>query len=454
MHVISFLDQDDLVAMIPTCKPISELVQPLIWAHIEFHGSRYHESSHEIQEPPAFFDRSTRPGHVYRRAKSTNWRAAAFFRVMESLYETDLARFKSLAAQIVSLCTVMDPYTIDAYQDSDSDSTGVKSRAEANWKLFTHMVNLEALELHVAYLKDDLEKETTEADFDHPLPKLRFVELFGHVPRYFARYAVLGSAATLERVELGLLNRPIYTCLAGDARDQMLPRDLVKAAKDSANDDNDDDDDDYGSLYEECVPPRPLGFLTKQDLPRFPKLSHLHLCKPSIGDPEECSKETSYSTRAQAASLADWVGLIRAVESTVEVLVLEHFYCLERIEGDCMSKWEYIKYNSAGPDEKGFTETILPLLREMKAPKLHKLCLYGVYTGENSSEEGEAQVISLCGQRGWECDARLGRTSWFDDDNGEAQWAKWYADSDGGDSEDDSDDGDEFTKYDDIVWKA
>lgn len=146
-----------------------------------------------------------------------------------------------------------------------------------------------------------------------PLPNLRIAKLSGYVPRHIVRYVALGSAPTLERLELAVLDEPVPAA-AIEARSRTR----------------------QGRPAGRCVVPRALAFTSADPESEsdpgpaaapalsFPRLRHLHLSRPSPPQPPglgglvglEVSWEERCSRRAEAASLRDWARILAAVQAT------------------------------------------------------------------------------------------------------------------------------------------
>lgn len=269
------------------------------------------------------------------------------------------------------------------------------------WKLLHHMVNLEALELYSydPYLKYD---PTPLDGAPLPLPRLRFAKSWGYFPREFVRSVVVGFAPTLERLELGLLDRP--------------------------------DDRPDASVFN-INTPSPLGFLPSHQRAAgdtldqgtsapisFPKLKHLHLSKPSEGTTDTLSRlYVFYSPEARSACADDWRGLLTGAEKTVETLVLEHRLSFNKglIYRGELSR-EVSRNHSRGSDESFFANTVVPLLlsNEGTFKQLREIYLYGVYIDPTKSMVDREKLVDLCQRRGVKCERREGWVCTFDEFDG------------------------------------
>ena len=221
LHVTDYLTPRDLAKLSVTSKRINVLVDTILWKDIELHETGYHESSKELKDPAPFTAPAARHYHDnvrYGSGQGGSMKARSLFAMLDSTRKDDPSRFQILVSRVRSLCTAVDNSTA--------------------WALFPHFSNLESLELHGVSDNYDLDVDVGL----QPLKKLRFLKLFAYVPRNFARYAMVGSAATLERLELGLLDRPISTNLAYDRKNKPLPHERInQTADDDEAEDNHSD---------------------------------------------------------------------------------------------------------------------------------------------------------------------------------------------------------------------
>lgn len=236
---------------------------------------------------------------------------------------------------------------------------------------------------------------------------------------------VLKGGSTLERLELGLLDRPVST-----HRNPPLP-------EENLNRDSDDDaESDYGSLYARKVIPRPLGGILLDDIaPELPNLKALYLCAPADtprpDSPLTWIMDYSFSSRAERSSLSDWRQLLIASEQTLETLVLEHRPGAENIEGGGLGPQEYLAYNKDGHINAALVKMVETLLeRQDSFPALEMVYLYGFAVGEDPDDSPDGnthggRLMHTLKARGVRCEARRGTWCQFEGDSGCAFWCQW-----------------------------
>lgn len=486
VHIASLLPAADQASLCATSKAASDFIEPLLWKDIELHDDGFHDKPAELKDPPPFTAPSSRRYLTDKDDRSGNRsRRIAFFSMLDAMYKIDRTRFQHLTARICSLCTVID------YTQPIDRKMGVGPRGpfEGNnagnddlmWNLCPHMVNLEVLELHAEW--PGAQYKPTPFDGNLPiLSRLRFAKLFGYIPQDFARYVVLGSAPTLERLELGLLDRPISQYWRQkDWRTGPLPSERVdrrvsvglqvyqstgedeevedngdfdKDHEDDGNhssnadsDDNSDGDSssEYGSLDGEdnldgtfCyLAPRPLSVsILNTDGPpgsvKFPKLKHLYLCKPIEGEVDNSMYEVIYSSRARGACAYEWFWLLHGAKETLETLVLEHRTCVVAPEFYVPSSF-FIKQNSVGWDESYFLGTTVPVFftEDDGFERLKRVALYGILVGDDSSLKERHELVTFCQQRNIQCEAHIGTICEFQPNNGLCWWVNQGDDPEG-----------------------
>lgn len=166
-------------------------------------------------------------------------------------YQTDGSdRLLEICARVVSVCTVVIP-TWGAggqFQPARADQ-GVQV-----WEPFPLFTKLKMLELHGDIIDDsDYEVSLPEIS-ETQLPDLQYVKLFGYIPRTFTNW-VLRSASTLQRLELGMLDRPISSTHDPYKSFRPLPEDRLPSMM---ADDETCEGSDYGSLDGDTIIPRRL----------------------------------------------------------------------------------------------------------------------------------------------------------------------------------------------------
>ncbi|KAH7147164.1 hypothetical protein B0J13DRAFT_665337 [Dactylonectria estremocensis] len=416
LEIIHHLTAHDLTKLAQCCKRIDSIVEPLLWAQIELHGEGYHESLAELSDPPPFITAAQRqyhpPGDRFRRDEDARQRAKDLFSTLQHVRSHDEWRLIAITRRVRSLCTVVDSLEV--------------------WKLLPYFTNLEVVELHGAFVDGFLELQLQGPCLTH----LRFAKLFGYVPRDVATW-ILRSSTALERLELGLLDRPISDHRIHDPEFPPLPEDKLG--------EDDDGNSDYGSLDDEFVIPRPLGGIFLDEDITFPALRVLHLCQPRGMDCYRRITEYSWSSRAETASLIDWRYLLLASSKLLETLVLQQRPGAEDIEGDSLNSVEFLQLDKTGVGSKELVEMLEGILFQDAAfPALRNVYLNGITVGQDADQNPSASVpggrfmLRLKG-RNIRCEARLGTWTRFHSIDGRARWTEWYEDV----SEDDEDDEEE-----------
>ncbi|KAH7108621.1 hypothetical protein B0J13DRAFT_579682 [Dactylonectria estremocensis] len=427
LSITACLMSHELASLMRTCRRFNALIEHILWTDIELHEQGFHESSMELDDPPPFIPPSQRR---YHRKQSWGWgqgaqhKAGKLFCLLQQLHVEDPNRMQELAKRVRNLCTVIEPQT--------------RPRDDINiqiWQLLPFFTNLETLELHGnSYYSSKHEKTTPE--FTAAPLKLRFAKLFGYIPKSVARW-VLRGGASLERLELGMLDRPISTNDSSKPEFSPLPEETLAGP--------DDEDYDWGSLDGESVIPRPQSnFLPDPSEYTLSSVKHMYLCQPSPGDYSRAARDYTWSTRAEDACLSDWRSMLLATGPTLETLVLEQRPAAAYIENDCLSEVEFLRTDTGGSGNGPLVRMVERLIYNKVLPELKKVYLYGMVVGEDLSgrpSEGvpAGRLMRLLEANGVQCEARLGKWCFFDDDPGWTQWARWH----GTDDQDDEDDDEE-----------
>ncbi|UPK89752.1 hypothetical protein LCI18_000687 [Fusarium solani-melongenae] len=407
LEISSYLSFSQKSKLSRTCKRINALIEPQIWTDIELHGDGYHETRDQIKQPPPFKSPSDR---VYIGRYRGGWRPERLspLNILRQLLETDQDRVRKVAGRVRSLCTVI-------------------SAGDKVWDVLPYFSNLEALELYARW--DKIDQVTPEVDHP-PLACLRFAKLFGYIPQAGARW-VLRSGPTLERLELGMLDRPLMTPLYPDRDPAPLPEEKVGGG---------DDYSDYGSLSADHTFPRPLGGFLPEEGISMPILRHLFLCSSAhVEDYPLDGAWTAWSSRAEEASCKDWMGILMASRRTLQTLVLEHKPTLPDIELDTWRESDCLRHfhkNNDGTVSSRLAEVLeaVGVHKVEEFPELTRVYFYGIIVSKNldsspSEERPVGRVMKRLGQRGVRCEARRGQWSIFEDD-GWVDWADWDACSD------------------------
>ncbi|KAI8677367.1 F-box domain-containing protein [Fusarium sp. Ph1] len=409
LEISSYLSISQKSKFSRTCKRINALIEPQIWTDIELHGDGYHETRDQIKEPQPFKSPSDR---VYIGRHRGGYRSERLspLNILRQLLDIDQDRVRKVASRVKSLCTVI--------------STGDKV-----WDILPYFSNLEALELYGRW--DRIDQVTPEVDHP-PLAKLRFAKLLGYIPRAGARW-ILRSGPTLDRLELGMLDRPIATPLCPDRVPAPLPEENLAG---------DDESSDYGSLSAENTFPRPLGGFLPEGGISMPILRHLYLCSSAHVEDNPWESWSAWSSRAEEASCQDWMGILMASRRTLQTLVLEHKLTLLHIaldtwcESDCL---RHFHENNDGAVSSKLAEVLeaVGVHKGEEFPELTRVYFYGIVVSKNldsrpSEERPAGRVMKWLGQRGVRCEARRGQWSIYED-HGWVDWADWDACSDSSD---------------------
>lgn len=415
LEIIHHLTAHDLTKLARCCKRIDSIVEPLLWAQLELHGEGHHESLAELSDPPPFITAAQRqyhpPGDRFRRDDDARERAEELFSTLQDVRSHDESRLIAITGRVRSLCTVVNSLEV--------------------WNLLPYFTNLEIVELHGKFVDGFLELQLQGPR----LPHLRFAKLFGYVPRAVATW-ILRSSTTLERLELGLLDRPISDHRMHDPEFPPLPEDKLG--------EDDGGNSDYGSLDDEYVIPRPLGGIFPDEDTTLPALRHLHLCQPRGMDCYRRITEYSWSSRAERASLTDWRHLLLASSKRLETLVLQQRPGAEYIESDSSTSAEFLQLDKTGVGSKELVEMLEGVLFQDGAfPALRKVYLNGITVGQDADQNPSESVpgglfmLRLKG-RNTKCEARLGTWTHFDSIDGQARWTAWCEDSEDEDEDEDN----------------
>ncbi|CAG9936353.1 unnamed protein product [Clonostachys rosea f. rosea IK726] len=397
-----------------------------LWSFLEFHQSDYH-NTWDLDVPPHFIPpakRHPRPimagtDHYYQ----CQLRGEKFFKMLQESYNSNPARLQVACCRVKHLCTVVNP---------EGPLCGI---------ILSFFQNLETLELHGTDPKADFE-EIPEHHITWPsLPRLRFARLFGHIPRNIVKW-IMKSSSTLERLEIGLLDRPICSGEDGWGRYDPLPEEEIGKMWNGTP--------DYGSLHEGVLIPRPMGGFLPDDVELdLPKLKHVFLCSPARdprnhgdSDPEDGDVEEeefydeyvmqySWSTRAEEATFAAWRRLLLGCRESLEVLVLDQRTGAEYTESDALGREDYVKLNRAGHVNHALVALVQDLITDKNLfPALKLVYLYGFAVGVRPETRPDAKVpggrlMLALRERGVQCEARLGGWCYFDYARGSANWAAW-----------------------------
>ncbi|KAJ4267247.1 hypothetical protein NW762_003350 [Fusarium torreyae] len=457
LKIISYLNAHDYAQVARICKRLNEMVEPLIWTDIELHEEGYHESKSELNEPPPVRPADLRPYHPKQSwgcGQGARDKAENLFTMLQSLHKEDPDRLQLITKRVKHLCTVIEPTWRPRTENYEIiDPQGIQV-----WHLLPYFSNLETLEIHGDSFYSQ-ESEEPVSEIKGPTPRLRFAKLSGYLPRAVPAW-VLKAGETLERLELGMLDRPISTNLSNDPEFTPLPEEKrpPKEKLDSDDDEwvyeNDDDDEksDWGSLFEECVIPRPLGgYLSSYSNASFvlPKLKHLSLCQPAESYYHDSCRDYSWSSRAEAACLDDWGTILRASITTLETLVLEQRPAAEYIEGDGYSETDWMEENTAPSASGSLLGKVQRIISAGEGPKaLKSVYLYGIAAWQDEDgtpyrELPSGRLMHFLKDLGIKCQVRFGQWCYFDNGPGTTSWATWDGAFDEEEEEEDYDEEEE-----------
>ncbi|KAF4981673.1 hypothetical protein FZEAL_2560 [Fusarium zealandicum] len=411
LNIIPHLSVHDLFALCLTCKTTQALAEPLLWNDIELHQERFHGPSRYQAIPPSYRPASERVYHrtspeEYLADYVTELKAEALFKGLHETRVRDGDRLRTLTAHIRHLCTPVVPF-----REPCLNAHGVDAMLPV-WQLLPFFTKLETLELQASYYLNDEDEKFVPEITAPPLPNLRYVKLFGNIPRAVVRW-ILRSGATIECLELGLLDRPISSQPHDDPAFSPL------ASENLAEDD--DDASDYGSLIAECLVPRPLGDFLPPEGVVLPKLRHLYLGQPSDNNSLYSQYVLTYSSRAEVFSLTSWVAILQASRQTLETLVLEQRPAAAITTPFSATSVEYVETNMEGVGSELLMEAIGIVIKDQRAPfaALNKVYLYGVAVNHDFTREvgqilpGE-KFMSVLKVMNIKCEARMGRWCPFD----------------------------------------
>lgn len=441
LDIFRFVSAHDLTQVGLACKHLNRIATFLLWTNIELHSEGYHEAatwfvdSSPTTSPPKRRYLSGEP----KDARVMPKKGQALFTTLQQYQADGNSRLSEICARVVSLCTVLVP----VWRAGGQFWPGIVSRGVQVWELFPFFTRLEVLELYGDAIYESEYEELLQAVTAPQLPTLRHAKLFGYIPRPFANW-ILRSAATLQRLELGLLDRPISSRNRHASPFRPLPEENLSLV---ADDDNSYEESDYGSLDGDYVIPRPLGQFLPTSAIRsdgsqaeysLPELKYLHLCQPAKGKSDDTMLEYSWSTRADEACLMDWRQLLLASSQTVEVLVLEQRSATACAEDD--SNAEFMRWNEKGIGSKALVNMIEGVLSSSETfPMLRTVYLFGISVGlDAEGNEMKHNVEIVPGYRLMQhlkrldiaCEARLGTWCKFDEYSGCTWWSDWAADPD------------------------
>lgn len=434
VSVASYLSVHDVTKLVRTCRRLDKLITPLLWDRIELHPRRYHFLT-DLENPAPAIPEKKR-AYLRNEGDLLDAEPELLFLALHQTAIENRGRLKLLCGRIRSICTMVSSSCYEALEDD----------VPSIWYVLANFVNLEELEI---YGQCHYWEGVPMISKFHspPLPNLRYAKLFGYIPKEFVIW-VLSARTTLQRLELGLLDRPISSnCQGSDKVFAPLPSENLLIGE---QDDEQDlyEGSDNGSLDGELVVPRPLTrFIVEKSTTHpttgateFQALEHLSLSQPSRSNYGDNFKEYSWSTRAEAACLTDWRQLLLMSSRTLEVLVLEQRPAAEQIELDAYASSDYVKKNSEGVGSETLVQMVIDLVEtEGSLPRLKKVYLYGIAVGPEritSTAEGlnegvpGRQLMACLKEHGIACEARLGIWCLFQGDSGVVNLNEDFPDED------------------------
>ncbi|EKJ77668.1 hypothetical protein FPSE_02166 [Fusarium pseudograminearum CS3096] len=404
-QIFHYSSPQELWCLSLTCKRLGLIASTCLWSDIELHEKGYHESSAEIVHPPPYrttprpYNTSGRHGwhsDIYKRAEK-------LFTLLHNLHTNDEARLAQLAGRVRSLCTVIDPIW-----QSELDQ-----RANTIWNILPYFTRLESLELHGIPSTVHNGNVGIRLSVVQPLANLKFAKLFAYIPRDVATY-VLRSNASLERLELGMLDDP-------------KPGDIGIESVDNLN-------FTRQQTYRGGVIPRSLGGFFPEYSPSFQKLKYIHFCQPCNSRGDYFNQMNAWSAYADKAALGSWKNILVASCQTLETLILDQRPGAGVEDNEGLSEEEFLNTGSSGLGNKGIIESLGSMLTsESELPRLSQVYLYGFVVRSplrrRPSEETPGDIL-LHGlkRRGANCEARRGKWCLFDQETGKTSWAKWDGD--------------------------
>ncbi|KAJ3540267.1 hypothetical protein NM208_g5144 [Fusarium decemcellulare] len=391
----------DLSKLIRTCKHLSVVVTPLLWGDIETHSGSHHESYVEHDDSPPFRHPSQRSYHI----------SPSLVHMIGTMRRLDHSRLRVVAARVKNLClfTLFDPQIFN---------------------LLPHFTNLETFELDISCdIRMDMGPYTYKAAFESPaLPKLRFAKMFGYLPYQLVKW-ILGSTSTLERVEVGILDRSTLTY--------------------------------SGFLHRGWLDPERMPDFIPSGLEVLPRLRHLHLCQPSSNESRDDDdyqgfgmNTCTWSSHAEGVSLEAWRRVLEASKQTLEILVLE-----QRPEIDCQddTPWRSMMNLSSGSGSKALVDMLeSTILDKEDFPVLRKVYLYGIVVrqgpdGKPMENTPGGRLMRRLEQRGVACEARFGTWTWYNYMQGSAEWVLNYKEQE---SDEGSDGSEQKMRWDSVLAKV
>ncbi|KAF4502168.1 hypothetical protein FAGAP_1648 [Fusarium agapanthi] len=402
--IITNATTHELTQLSRASKRLYRLSEPLLWTNIEFHHHTFHEAC-DLKQPSPMISASQRFYHCDTeypgQCKSEN-----FFEMLQDLLLEDIGRLKQLCSRVESICTVVRP-RIDV------------------WQILPYFTNLKTLELYGDPSYFDQEKHRSFCSSDLTLRKLRYAKLDGCIPTAVVKW-ILESCSTVERLELGLLDKPIESRETMGDNFPRLPEDIYSPPEDPT----------YGRLRGWAAIPRPLsGFLPchkdAQSL-RLPRLRHLHLCQTSQSKLSARMVSYFWSTSAEVSAHKDWDKILQASCETLETLSVQQQIGIENGDGAVDDAEGFFRSDQDGLGSERLLNMLQGALTKRKFPALKRVYLKGIVVG--SKERGEpiedvhgGRFMRFLEKKGIASEARLGEGCWFDGDDGTGPPAEWGA---------------------------
>jgi hypothetical protein len=389
----------ELTQLSRTCKRLNRLTEPVLWTNIGFHCYTFHEAFNSNHPSPIIS--ASHRFDDWDAGYLGQWKAQAFFAMLHDMLFEDIGRLKQLCTRVESICTM------------------VRSKIDL-WQILPYFTNVKALELYGDPLYFDQHAHRSFCPSSPILTKLRYVKLEGSIPTAVAKW-ILESCSSVERLELGLLDKPRESRATLEDDFPRLPEDIYSPP----------DDPTYGRLRGWAVIPRPLsGYVPfHKDAPpfRLSRLRHLHLWQPSQSYLSARMVSYFWSTSAEVSAHKDWENVLQASCETLETLSVEQRIGIEHGDGAVDDAEGFFRSDQDGHGSERLMNMLERALTAREFPALKRVYLKGIVVGSKRRGEPIGDVpggrfMRFLENQGIACEARLGEGLWFDGEEGTAEW--------------------------------
>ncbi|KAG5787774.1 hypothetical protein H9Q69_013153 [Fusarium xylarioides] len=357
----------ELTQISRTCKRLNRLAEPLLWTNIEFHHHTFHEAC-DLKQPSPMIPASQRFYH-WDADYPGQCKAEKFFELLQDLLFEDIGRLKELCSRVMSICTA------------------VRSKIDF-WQILPYFTNVKVLELYGDSSYFDQHEHKSFCPSAPTLSKLRYVKLDGSIPKAVVKW-ILESCSTVERLELGLLDKQIESRATMEDDFPRLPEDIYSPP----------DDPTYGRLRGWVAIPRPLsGFLPlHKDATSLilPRLRYLHLCQPSQSNLSARMVSYFWSTSAEVSAHKDWENILQASCETLETLSVEQKIGIEHGDGAVDDAEGFFRSDQDGLGSERLMDMLERVLKETRFPVLKRVYLKEIVVGSKERGEPIGDVLSL-----------------------------------------------------------